>query len=331
MSLKRKAPSSDGNLNSDFCQILIELAEWEKNVNRNQFKSGAYRKAAAAIAKLDFRLTSGDEAKKIPGIGEKIAKKIDEIISTGKLAKLENIRTDDASIAINLLTRVSGIGPSKAKDLFDEGIENIDDLKKQEQKLTHAQKVGLKHFEDFEKRIPRKEIDEIFEKLEKSVLNFDPQYEMVVCGSYRRGLEASGDIDILLTHSDFKQSDKTHGDLLHRVVKHLEKEHLITDKISEGDTKFMGVCQLHKDASFRRLDIRLLPKENYYCGILYFTGSDSFNKEMRAAAIQKGFTLNEYSLRPLVDGKAQEPLPVSSEEDIFDYIDFPFREPKNRK
>jgi len=154
---------------------------------------------------------------------------------------------------------------------------------------------------------------------------------MVVCGSYRRGLEASGDIDILLTHSDFKQSDKTHGDLLHRVVKHLEKEHLITDKISEGDTKFMGVCQLHKDASFRRLDIRLLPKENYYCGILYFTGSDSFNKEMRAAAIQKGFTLNEYSLRPLVDGKAQEPLPVSSEEDIFDYIDFPFREPKNRK
>lgn len=77
-------------------------------------------------------------------------------------------------------------GPSKAKDLFDEGIENIDDLKKQEQKLTHAQKVGLKHFEDFEKRIPRKEIDEIFEKLEKSVLNFDPQYEMVVCGSYRK-------------------------------------------------------------------------------------------------------------------------------------------------
>ena len=38
MSLKRKAPSSDGNLNADFCQALIELAEWEKNVNRKELK-----------------------------------------------------------------------------------------------------------------------------------------------------------------------------------------------------------------------------------------------------------------------------------------------------
>ena len=57
-----------------------------------------------------LRLTSGDEAKKLPGVGDKIAKKIEEILSTGKLAKLENIQQDEASVAINLLTRVSGIG-----------------------------------------------------------------------------------------------------------------------------------------------------------------------------------------------------------------------------
>ena len=57
-----------------------------------------------------LRLTSGDEAKKLPGVGDKISKKIEEILSTGKRAKLENIQQDEASVAINLLTRVSGIG-----------------------------------------------------------------------------------------------------------------------------------------------------------------------------------------------------------------------------
>lgn len=44
---------------------------------------------------------------------------------------------------------------------------------------------------------------------------------------------------------------------------------------------------------------RLIPKDQYYCGVLYFTGSDIFNKNMRTHALEKGFTLNEYTLRPL--------------------------------
>lgn len=44
---------------------------------------------------------------------------------------------------------------------------------------------------------------------------------------------------------------------------------------------------------------RLIPKDQYYCGVLYFTGSDVFNKNMRTHALEKGFTLNEYTIRPL--------------------------------
>jgi len=80
-----------------------------------------------------------------------------------------------------------------------------------------------------------------------------------------------------------------------------------------------------------RLDIRLLPYDQYYCGVLYFTGSDIFNKNMRAYALEQGFTLNEYSLRPTVGGVAPlEPLPISSERDIFDYLDFAYKTPKQR-
>ena len=61
---------------------------------------------------------------------------------------------------------------------------------------------------------------------------------------------------------------------------------------------------------FRRLDIRLLPFDQYHCGILYFTGSDQFNKMMRAHALDQGFTLNEYSLRPIDKGNST-PKPLT--------------------
>lgn len=117
----------------------------------------------------------------------------------------------------------------------------------------------------------------------------------------------------------------------------MESVGFITDTLSKGDTKFMGVCQLPQDEeeeeehSHRRIDIRLIPKDQYYCGVLYFTGSDIFNKNMRTHALEKGFTLNEYTIRPLgVTGMAGEPLPVDSEKDIFDYIQWKYREPKDR-
>ena len=72
---------------------------------------------------------------------------------------------------------------------------------------------------------------------------------------------------------------------------------------------------------------RLLPREQYHCGVLYFTGSRTFNQTMRSHALTKGFTLNEYSIRNLDDGT---PLKVESEKDIFDYIDFEYLKPEDR-
>lgn len=140
---KRKAPANDGNHNKDFCDFLMELADYEKNVNRNVHKYNVYRKAAGILAALPKRIESGDEAKKLKGIGEKIAKKIDEFLQTGKLRKLENIHNDDTSTAISTLTRVTGIGPAKAKELVDQGIKTIDDLRSNKSKLTHHQLIGL--------------------------------------------------------------------------------------------------------------------------------------------------------------------------------------------
>lgn len=326
---KRKDPGFSDNPNQEFVDFLLELANYEKNVNRNVFKHNAYRKAAGVLSKLPEKIKSGDEARKLDGIGDKIGKKIDEFISTGKLAKLDKIRNDDSNTALNQLVKVTGIGPAKARELVDAGITTIEELRKNQDSLTKGQKIGLKHYEDFELRIPRKEIAQIEALVKSEVAQLDSKFAATVCGSYRRGLPTSGDVDVLLTHHDFNSSDNAKtSSFLKNVVQRLVKVGLITDTLSLGDTKYMGVCKIHEH--FRRLDIRLLPRDQYYCGILYFTGSDMFNKKMRSHALDKGFTLNEYSLRPMLAMVPQEPLPVSSEEDIFDYLSMDFKQPFER-
>ncbi|KAG7202185.1 hypothetical protein KM043_015864 [Ampulex compressa] len=303
---KRKATDNAGNPNQDLCDFLMELANYERNVSKNIYKYNAYRKAAGTLSALSERVKNGEEARKLPGIGEKIAKKINEFLETGKLRKLEDINKDERNIVINLLTRISGIGPSKAKELVELGIKTLDDLRKHEDKLTHHQRLGLKYFDDFESKIPR------------------------------RGKDESGDIDVLLTHHNYSSHTKESKDnaaSLRTVVEHLKKAKLITDTLSLGSTKFMGVCRLpsNQDKPFRRLDIRLVPFDQYYCAVLYFTGSDLFNKNMRAHALEKKYTLNEYALKHLtiegLPGKAEK---VTCEEDIFKILGLPYKEPKDR-
>uniref|UniRef100_A0A3P8PGF7 DNA polymerase n=1 Tax=Astatotilapia calliptera TaxID=8154 RepID=A0A3P8PGF7_ASTCA len=348
---KRKAPQE--SLNEGITDFLVELANYEKNVNRAIHKYNAYRKAASTISKYPHKIKNGEEAKKLitllssslmivvtfqqDGVGAKIAEKIDEFLQTGKLRKLEKIRNDDTSSSINFLTRVTGIGPAAARKFVEEGVKTLEDLKKIERKLNHHQQIGLKYFEEFEKRIPRAEMEKMETLILGELEKVDQEYIGTICGSYRRGAASSGDIDILLTHPNYTSQTEKQPKLLHAVVEHLESIGFVTDTLSKGDTKFMGVCQLQQNDEddeeylHRRIDIRLIPKDQYYCGVLYFTGSDIFNKNMRTHALEKGFTLNEYTIRPLgVTGMAGEPLLVNSEKDIFDYIQYKYREPKDR-
>lgn len=327
----KKKWSESGKPNEDICQFLRELAEYEKNVSRNVHKSMAYRKAAATLEGLPRRVTSAADAKALPGIGVKISEKIEEFLSTGKVAKISKIRNDASSSAIQELTRVSGIGPAAARTLYEQGITSIEELRKNQGSLTHHQKLGLQHLEDFEKRIPRDEIEQLETRLHAECNALDPNYQAVICGSYRRGAASSGDVDLLVCHKMYQTLGKRPQGLLSRLVEGLRAAHIVTDTMSLGDTKFAGVYRLNPSLPYRRLDIRLLPRDQFFCGLLYFTGSDLFNQSMRAHAQQQGFTLSEYALRPIgCTGTPGEPVPVASERDIFDWLSLPYWEPHQR-
>jgi DNA polymerase/3'-5' exonuclease PolX len=82
-----------GSTNEEIAWALEALAslEGEDHGSQDPFKIRAYRKAAEIIRELDFEVTSGEEAKKLPGIGKGIAKKIDEFLQTGEIARLEEL------------------------------------------------------------------------------------------------------------------------------------------------------------------------------------------------------------------------------------------------
>lgn len=325
--------NNNNNYNEDICKMLLELGENEKNVNQNIYKYNAYRKAVISLSNHNKRIETLSEAKQLTGIGDKIAKKIIEFLNTGSVESLINVKNNTENNGIKELMRVSGIGPVFALKLVNEGIVSIEQLKKHLNLLTNHQKIGLKYLEEFEEKIPRKVIQNIENIIRAEINKWDKNILLTICGSYRREKEYSGDIDVLVTHSVIKSNilNTKRGSILNELIKRFQKIGFITDSLSSGDTKFMGVCQTCHGSKHRRIDIRFLTIDQYFCGVLYFTGSDLFNKEMRTHAQQKGFILNEYSLRRLgITGVPGEPIPITSEEEIFDYIDYPFKKPKER-
>nr|CAD29099.1 chimeric DNA-directed DNA polymerase xf5-5e [synthetic construct] len=188
--------------------------------------------------------------------------------------------------------------------------------------LIQGKKI-VNHLEDFEKRIPREEMLQMQDIVLNEVKKLDPEY---IAGSLRREEKMLNDVDLLIIVPEKK--------LLKHVLPNI-RIRFITDTLSKGETKFMGVCQLpsendENEYPHRRIDIRLIPKaEEKPYAIFHFTGPVSYLIRIRAAL--KGFTINEYTIRPLgVTGVAGEPLPVDSEQDIFDYIQWRYREPKDR-
>jgi DNA polymerase/3'-5' exonuclease PolX len=164
-----------------------------------KFQAVAYQKAIQQLKAFPGEVNSVEDVAGLPGFGAKIKTKIQEILTTGGLAAAAKAREDPNFGIYEALLKIYGVGPAKAKGLMAEGIKTLEDLKKREDLLTTAQKIGLKYYDDFTLRIPREEM----QKHEKMILgSLDVAFKGQVVGSYRRGAADSGDIDVLLTLPD---------------------------------------------------------------------------------------------------------------------------------
>lgn len=322
-------------MNNKIINILtLQLNEYKKDPSK-RWKSKALQKAIYTIKEYPSIINSGKDIESLKGIGKGMVKRVDEIIQTGTIKGLniesKNDNNQNYFDKINKLKEITGVGDSRAKSWIKSGINNINDVFKAKKegilKTTHHIDIGLKYFYDFQKRIPRKEITKMQEIIKKSVkkVNIDLIFE--ICGSYRRGLNDSGDIDILITNP-FVEGDIEKQKYLSKLVRELKKVNFIIDDLTKsGQKKYMGVCKLQAKLPARRIDIRCVNYDEYYAAILYFTGSKNFNVLMRQNAIDMNYSLNEYGLK---NKETNEIIKLKSEQDLFKILEVPYIKPTER-
>jgi DNA polymerase beta len=308
----------------------LETLQLADEYRKKPFQMKAYTTAIEAIQVLPSPITKVEDVAGVKGVGEKIKQKVQEIITTGKLKAAEEARAAMPLEEYKTLRDIHGIGPVKAAKLIEEGVKTIAELRAASaanvKLLTAAQKLGLKYYEDSLLRIPRAEMKEHEDVI---LPGLDPRFEGTVVGSYRRGAASSGDIDVLLTLPD-SMTKKEQGDLFLHMIELFKEIEYIVDTLSSGPTKFLGYCQFDKKHPVRRLDLLMIPKSEYACAILYFTGSKEFNVAFRSYALEKGYTLNEHRMEATREGVPAVP-PFATEEDIFEFLGLTYVEPENRR
>ena len=306
---------------------FIELMEKLNNIMLKQgetFRARAYQKAQESIMAYPDDIFEPSQLKSLPGIGSTIMDKLNEYVETGTLRVLEREKTNP----INILGDIYGVGPKKAQELVNVGIKTIDELRsRQDDLLNDVQKVGLKYYEQILERIPRSEIEE-FEAIFKSIfseISSSDKFEIV--GSYRRGAQTSGDIDVIITGQT--------GDAYNAFVDKLIKNGIILEVLSRGQSKTLVIARLpsEKVRPARRVDFLYAPPNEFAFAILYFTGSKIFNTVMRQYALDKGYTFNEHGIYHLENKKKGVKVEgnFASEKDIFDFLGLTFKTPIERR
>ena len=303
-------------------KIFTQLSEYER-INGETYKSTAYKKILPAIKKVTDDSSLTDEyLLSIRGLGEKLLEKIHEIQGTGTCSMYEKIK--DIQDPREDFMKIHGVGSKKAKDLVEQGFQSIDDLRNCEtikDVLNDKQQIGLKYYEDLQKRIPFPEIQKHEKVLKQQLKHVDPNAEITITGSYRRRKETSGDIDVLLKSTDPKVFDA----LITRMV----KLGYLVEYLAHGRKKYNGICKLGRKGICRRIDIMYTKPEEYPFAVFYFTGSDDFNKKIRKEIVDRGMSINEYSLK---NSQTNEKVDHEfySEKDIFDYLGIDYVEPWDR-
>lgn len=309
--------ASRKDIKETILEILKKLEEYHKAIGKI-YEGSAYEKAYNTLKRYTGKITSGKTVEHLEGIGEGISRKIDEIITTGKLKLLVEMESDPVYKSLIELQTVDGIGPVFAKALVEKGIRNIDDLKKQVSeeriKLNHQQEVGLHYYKDLHSPIPRAEIKK-FKEMFEDVFGDD---SIKVAGSYRTGSEYSSDMDfILVGYNDIDS-----------VIDNISEIVNLVDVVSKGKNGAYLLVKLPMmGAKVRHLDIRLVEEEYVHSYLLYFGSGAVFSKWIRGVAKDKGYKLNEKGIYDLKNGNH---IKTKTEKDIFKVLGVEWVEPEDR-
>jgi DNA polymerase (family 10) len=294
-------------------RMLFEFSYWHA-IKETPFKPQAYELASESVTALGKELRKtwkkgGWKAlEKLPGIGESIAKKIDEYFRTGRVKKYDALQRT-FPVDIWGLSRIEGLGPKHISQLWHKlKIANMDDLEFaiEQHKLRKLEGWGPKSEEKLARGItllrsstgrhPYTQVIPLARRIVMRLNKVKGVKHVAIAGSLRRKKKDIGDIDLIATSSNPK----------------MVMDAFVT--MPEVD----AVHEIGKTRSSVRLnagidcDLRVVPDKVFGSTLQYFTGDRRHNILLRERAMKQGFKLNEYGL--FKNGKL---VPVPTEDAIY--------------
>ena len=306
--------------NADVADLLDELADVSEILGEQGFRVLAYRRAAtriretgASIAELALQGT----AKELPGIGATIESKIVELTETGSMSALEKRRAE-VPAEVRQFLRLPGLGPKTAARIWRElGVSTLDELREaaESQRVRTLQGLGAKSEERILEALakgfgPEPErrgllgvgltvVREVVEDLRAH----PAAVEVSGAGSVRRGRETFRDLDVIATATDPAA-----------LIGHFVTLPWVLEVAAHGDTKATVVTK-----QGLRLDLRVVPPEDYGSLLQHFTGSKDHNVALREEAQRRGLSISEYGVAVVETGEVHR---FAHEDELYRFLGY---------
>lgn len=291
--------------NRSIAQLLGETADLLEIAAGDPFRIRSYRRAAEAVENSSTQVGPLPLKKllEIPGIGKGMASNILAIQSGGSLPLRDELLQKYQPTMLDLL-KLPGMGPKTVALLWDslqvgsvEELEaalkegRLDGLPRMGKKLIEKLRRGVEDYRKNSGRFRLDQVDAVASRLMAYLREFDGIDRVTAAGSFRRGRETAGDLDLLAT------GPACEPDVAAAAADHAAAYPPVAQMLAKGQNK---VSFLLREGL--QVDVRLLPESSYGAALQYFTGSKSHNVALRQRALRHRYTLSEYSLASIEDG-----------------------------
>ncbi len=312
--------------NPEVAALLGEVADL-LDLLGERFKPDAYRRAARSLEALPEGLAAiagRGELRSIPGVGEAIAAKVEEILATGRLAYLDKLRAQ-VPAGVLALMRLPGVGPKTARRLWVElGVDGPASLAAA---IDAGRLAGVKGFA--EKKIgqlrqglgaaaaapatARRPLEAAWPvaRLLLEGLRAHPAVRQIeIAGSFRRGRETVGDLDILVTSESPEE-----------VFDAFSRRPEVGEVRLRGPTKETAILRIGL-----QVDLRVVEPEAFGAALQYFTGSKDHNVRLRSLARDQGLRINEYGVY-----RGEQRIAGRTEEEVYAAVGLRYIPPELRE
>jgi DNA polymerase (family 10) len=318
--------------NVEIARAFAEVADVLEIQGANSFRIRAYRNAVRTIEvqtdPLAARISSGPPLTELPGIGKEMASHIRELVESGTLAYRDQLLAEVPRSVIELM-RLPGLGPKKAKRLWEElEIAQVDDLEAAAKagriatlpgfgEATEKRILGaIAEYRQRSDRMLWSEAERHIEPLLGYLRELPEVLRLEVAGSYRRRCETIGDIDLLAIAHDAQPV----------IERFLAYPQVAGVKMS-GPTRVSVAL-----GNGLQVDLRVVAPESYGAALLYFTGSKEHNIKVRRRAVERGLRISEYGVERLdAEGTVIDRLTTPEETDVYAAVGLAWIPPEQRE